>query len=355
MSTLSTSLTKFRRTPAFTGFVLFVIALALNIVMQGINSGNPLAFFNPNSYGTMLMTNAPFILTAMAQSLLLIVGLLDISIGIQLALVNVVCIMVPQELGVPVWVGWVASMGASLLISALVGAGSAVLRLPAMLVGYAFIFIIKGINVSIMSKPQGKVPKEIYLPYQNLIFGVIPVALLVLIAVFMLWRFVIRRPLGKHLYAVGGSPRNAYAAGISPVKVQMQANLLKGFIVGVGGICLTLMNASGNPLQAEDYGLRSLIACILGGLGFGGWGSMACGVFGASFFVLIQNAVYYFFSYLSKVIEGFALSTYWQNLVSDVILLLGLLVTIITAKEQRKTLKEGLMNQFKGGAARVSH
>ena len=107
MSTLSTSLTKFRRTPAFTGFVLFVIALALNIVMQGINSGNPLAFFNPNSYGTMLMTNAPFILTAMAQSLLLIVGLLDISIGIQLALVNVVCIMVPQELACRSgWAGW---------------------------------------------------------------------------------------------------------------------------------------------------------------------------------------------------------------------------------------------------------
>lgn len=151
---------------------------------------------------------------------------------------------------------------------------------------------------------------------------------------------------------MGGNPRNAYAAGISPVKVQMQANLLKGFIVGIGGICLTLMNASGNPLQAEDYGLRSLIACILGGLGFGGWGSMACGVFGASFFVLIQNTVYHFFSYLTKVISGFAASTYWQNLVSDIILLLGLLVTIITAKEQRKTLKEGLLKQFKGGAAR---
>ncbi|HPY94437.1 MAG TPA: ABC transporter permease [Clostridia bacterium] len=352
MNTLSVSLNKFRRTPAFTGFVLFVIALLMNILMQGINSGKPLAFFNPNSYSSLLMTNAPFILTAMAQSLLLIVGLLDISIGIQLALVNVVCIMVPQELGVPIWVGWLCAMGASLLISAMVGACSAVLRLPAMLVGYAFIFIVKGINVAIMSKPQGKVPREIYLPYQNPVAGVLPIALIVLLAVFGLWLLIKRRPLGRHLYAVGGNPRNAYAAGISPVKVQMQANLLKGFIVGIGGICLTLMNASGNPLQAEDYGLRSLIACILGGLGFGGWGSMACGVFGASFFVLIQNTVYHFFSYLTKVISGFAASTYWQNLVSDIILLLGLLVTIITAKEQRKTLKEGLLKQFKGGAAR---
>lgn len=346
---------RFRRTPAFTGFVLFVIALLLNILMQGINSGNALAFFQPRSYGSLLLTNAPFILSAMAQSLLLIVGLLDISIGIQLALVNVVCIMVPQELGVPVWVGWLAAMGASLLISALFGACTSILRLPAMLVGYAFIFIIKGINVSIMPKPQGKVPREIYQPYQNLIGGVLPVALLVLLAVFALWLFIKKRPLGRHLYAVGGSPRNAYAAGINPVSVTLQANLFKGFIVAIGGICLTLMNASGNPLQAEDYGLRSLIACILGGMGFGGWGSMACGVFGASFFVLIQNAVYYFFSFLSKVIQGFALSTYWQNLVSDIILLLGLLVTIITAREQRKTLKEGLLRSLGGGKHIESH
>lgn len=351
MNAMTIAVRRFRRTPAFTGFVLFMLALLLNVVMQGINSGNAWAFFQPKSYGTLLMTNTPFILSAMAQSLLLIVGLLDISIGIQFAFVNVVCIMVPQAFGVPVWVGWIAAILASLILSGLIGACSSYLRLPAMLVGYAFIFIIKGINVSIMPTPQGKVPREFYRAYDSLLAGVIPVSLLVLVAVFGLWLLLKRRPLGRHLYAVGGSPRNAYAAGINPVKVQMQANLLKGFIVGIGGICLTLMTASGNPLQAENYGLRSLIACILGGLGFGGWGSMACGVFGASFFVLIQNAVYYFFSYLSKVVSGFSLSSYWQNLVSDIILLLGLLMTIITAKEQRNTLKEGLIKQFKRGEA----
>lgn len=346
---LNLSVKRFRRTPAFTGFILFVVALMLNIIMQGIASGRPLAFFQPRSYGSLLMANTPFILSAMAQSLLLIVGLLDISIGIQFALVNVVCIMVPQTFGVPVWVGWIAAIGASLLISAAIGACSAVLRLPAMLVGYAFIFIIKGINVTIMPTPQGKVPRAFYKAYDSLVAGVIPVSLIVLITVFILWLLLKRRPLGKHMYAVGGNPRNAFAAGINPVAVQMKANLLKGFIVGVGGICLTLMTASGNPLQAENYGLRSLIACILGGLGFGGWGSMACGMFGAWFFVLIQNTVYYFFSFLSKVITGFSVSSYWQNFVSDVILLLGLLMTIITAKEQRNTLKEGFFKQFKRG------
>ena len=108
-----------------------------------------------------------------------------------------------------------------------------------------------------------------------------------------------------------------------------------------------LMTASGNPLQAEDYGIRSLSACILGGLGFGGWGDVACAVFGSGFYVLIQNSVYYFFSLLVDLIPGFSVTSYWQNFVSDIIIFLGLLMTIVTAKGQRDALREGIVRQFR--------
>jgi len=335
---------QFRRSPAFTGFVLFVIAIILNVIIQG-----PSSFFNPKSINTLFMSNTPFILIAMAQSLLLISGTLDISIGIQLALVNVIVIMIPQELGVPVYVGWIFGIMAAVTVSILCGVGSSIMRLPSMLVGYAMIFIIRGVNILIMNVPQGSVPKVLYKAYDSLIGGLIPVSLLVIIGVFLLCVIIMRTRFGKHIYAVGGHPRNAFAAGINPVSVQMKAFILKGFIVGVAGICLTLMTASGNPLQGEDYGLRSLSACILGGLGFGGWGSVSSGIFGAGFFVIIQNTVYYFFTLLYKLIPGFTVTSYWQNMVSDVILLLGLLMTIVTAKAQRETLKKGLIKQFKRG------
>ena len=45
------------------------------------------------------MTNMPFILVTIGQAILLIVGQMDISIGVQIAMVNVICIMVPQEFG----------------------------------------------------------------------------------------------------------------------------------------------------------------------------------------------------------------------------------------------------------------
>ena len=379
MNKLAEAFRKYRRQPSFTGLMLFLSVIVLNIIMQGFSTcttngytfGNFFAFFSPTSLNTMIMTNLPFILITVGQAILLIVGQMDISIGVQIALVNVVAIMVPQELGTSVWVGFLAGIGAAIIISLVAGFACSVLRLPALLASYALTYAIKGINVLIMPTAQGSIPKAFWKPYQSTVFKLfdkevvaqmsafgqkllgilnyIPVSVFVLVIVLISWRLIVKTRFGKHIYAVGSNPRNAFAAGISPVGTQMKAFLIKGVYTGIAGICLTLMTASGNPLQCEEYGIRSLSAAIIGGLGWGGWGSVACGVFGSGFLVIIQNSVYYFFTLLSKLFEGFAVSSYWQNLVSDIIIFGGLLMTIVTAKAQRETLKQGLKQQFKRG------
>ncbi len=379
MNKLAEAFRKYRRQPSFTGLMLFLSVIVLNIIMQGFSTcttngytfGNFFAFFSPTSLNTMIMTNLPFILITVGQAILLIVGQMDISIGVQIALVNVVAIMVPQELGTSVWVGFLAGIGAAIIISLVAGFACSVLRLPALLASYALTYAIKGINVLIMPTAQGSIPKAFWKPYQSTVFKLfdkevvaqmsafgqkllgilnyIPVSVFVLVIVLISWRLIVKTRFGKHIYAVGSNPRNAFAAGISPVGTQMKAFLIKGVYTGIAGICLTLMTASGNPLQCEEYGIRSLSAAIIGGLGWGGWGSVACGVFGSGFLVVIQNSVYYFFTLLSKLFEGFAVSSYWQNLVSDIIIFGGLLMTIVTAKAQRETLKQGLKQQFKRG------
>ncbi len=361
MTKIATSFRRFRKKPAFTGFILFVVVLILNIVIQGMavcaakgfSVENMFAFFTPNNINSLFYTNMPFMMVTIGQALLLLVGQMDISIGIQIALVNVVCIMVPQTTGCPVWCGWIAGMLAAFAISALAGFCCAVLRLPALLATYALTYLVQGINVLIMNVPQGSVPMEYWRPYQSNILGFIPVAAIVLAVVLLIWLFFGKRRFGKAAYAVGTNQRNAFAAGISPVGTQMKAFLIKGFFVGVAGICITLMSASGNPLQCEQYGIQSLSAAIIGGMGWGGWGSISCGVFGGGFFVLIKNAVYYLFSFLGDVIYGFAVSTFWQNFVSNLIIFGGLLMTLVTAKEQRKTLQQGLKAQFKRGEKNV--
>lgn len=334
----------FRRQPAFTGFCLLMAVLVLNIIIQ-----TPSKFFTANNIRILCSKNAPLILTCMGQAVLMMCGLLDLSTGIQLAFVNVITIMIPQELGVPVALGWIAGLLGGVLVSAFCGFCIVKLRLPAMLTTFSITYIIKGVNVLIMSEPQGKVDKIIWKTYDSMVLGIIPFAALIILLVLLIWQYIRRTPFGKHIYAVGNNPRNAYAIGINPEKIQMEAFIIKGFIVGLAGLCLTASNASGNPLQAEEYGLRSLSACILGGMNFGGWGSMSCGLLGGSFLVIVQNTVYYLFNFLTKAISGLMINSYWQNLVSDIIIFLGLMATIITTKAQRETLKQGFVKQLKRG------
>lgn len=334
MQAIKKSFSHFRKQPAFTGFVLFLAAILLNVVIQG-----PKSFFSVQNMNTLFATNIPFLLVVMSQAILLITGTLDISCGIQLALVNVVTIMTVQVWGIPFLAGCVLGICAAMIASLVCWFCVSVLRLPALLASFALVYAIKGVNVLIMRVPQGKVSSVYYKAYDSQIFGFIPASCLAIVIVLLIWYYVSHTRFGVNIYAVGTSQRNAFAAGINTKKVELEAFLLKGLLVGIAGICLTLMTASGNPIQAEDYGIRSLAACIIGGLSFGGWGSMACGVYGGGFLILIQNAVYYFFNLLYKIIPGFSVTSYWHNFVSDIIIFLGLLMTIITAKEQRKALK----------------
>jgi len=335
----------FRHAPAFTGFILFSLVLLLNITLQG-----PENFFTASNFGLLLEKNTPLILVTMAQAMLMLLGMIDISIGVQLSLVNVIAIMLPQELGIPWPIAWIISILAVMLIAAVNGFFVAYMRIPSLLSSFAMIYIVKGINVIIMSKPQGTVPESVWRTYAGEIGGVIPITFLVIATLFLLWIYMKKTPYMKHVYAVGGNERNAYASGINPARVKMEAFLIAGFITGIAGLCLTAMSGAGNPLMGEAYGLKSIAACILGGIALsGGWGTMSCALFGSGFLVLIQSSVYYLFKILYVWIPGFQVTTYWQNLVSDGIILLGLVATIFTAQSQRAAFTTGLKKQLKGG------
>jgi len=332
---------RFRRNPAFTGFVLFMVALILNAVIQG-----PSSFFSAKSINTLFLTNIPFLLLVMAQCVLLITGTLDVSSGIQLALVNVVTIMTYEEWGISFYLAAMLGILAAIVASLVCWLLVSVFRLPDLLASFALTFAILGVNVIIMSAPQGRIPNELFRAYDSILIGFFPASAFALILVLLIWAYIKRTSFGSNIYAVGANPQNAFAAGISTVKVQFQAFMFKGLVVGIAGICLTLMTASGNPIQGEALGLRSLAACIVGGLTFGGWGTMACALFGGGFLILIQNSVYFFFNWLSQLFPDIMINTFWHNLFSDTIIFLGLLLTIVTAKVQREALRVSIQSKY---------
>jgi ribose/xylose/arabinose/galactoside ABC-type transport system permease subunit len=336
---------RLQRSPAFTGLVLFLIVVFINVIVQG-----PLRFFSIRNIALLFAKNAPLILVTMGQLLLMLLGIIDISIGVQMAFVNVVAVMFPAWFpALPYPLAWAAAFGGAILIAALHGLVVAFLRIPPLLTSFCMIYIVRGINLLIMPKPQGSVPEAVYLTYDMNLFGILPVSFLIILGAYLIWVYMRRTATIKHVYAVGGNERNAYANGINLRAAKLKMYLLEGLYVGIAGFCLSAMTGAGNPIMGESYGLRSISACILGGVSLaGGWGTMACALYGSGFLVLIQNIVFQLFSLLPRIIPGFKATSYWQNLVSDSIILIGLAATVFTNKIQRDALKEGILKQLRG-------
>lgn len=342
------SMTKLKKSPVFTGLVLFFVVLLINNIIQ-----TPAQFFTIKNIALLFAKNTPLILVTMGQLLLMLLGIIDISIGVQMSMANVIAIMLPIYFkGMPLSVAWIIAFLCVVLVATINGVIVSYLRIPPLLAGFAMIYIVKGINVLIMPKPQGTVPPVIYKTYDKLLLGFIPFSAVIVLVCFGVWLYLKQTPLMKHVYAVGGNERNAYATGINSAATKVKMYAVAGAFTATAGLCLTAMSASGNPIMGESYGLRSISACILGGVSLaGGWGSMSCALFGSGFLILIQNTVFQLFNILPKIIPNFTATTYWQNLVSDGIILLGLIATIFTMKLQRDALKEGLLKQVKGGKA----
>lgn len=339
---------KFRKSPAFVGFILFAFMLLLNIIVQG-----PAGFFSVRNIASLFKNNTPLILVTMAQLMLMLVGVIDISIGLQMSLGNVLAIMLPIYFpAIPLPIAWLLAFLIVVLLAGINGMIVSFTRIPPLLAGFAMIYIVRGINILIMPRPQGSVPPIVYQTYDMRVLGFIPFSVFILLGGYLGWMYLKRTKLLRHVYAVGGNERNAFASGINTPWVKVKMYLIAGCYTGLAGLALTAMTASGNPIMGEPYGLRSISAAIIGGVSIaGGWGTMASALYGSGFFIIIQNVVFRLFSEIPRYIPGFTATTYWQNLVFDIIVLFGLVTTILSMRYQENRINKEIMKSISVGGA----
>ena len=343
-------LTRLKKSPAFSGMILFFSFLVIYFLIQYIQEPN--TFFTVKTYrnfASLFKSFSPLVLVTMGQALLMFMGVIDISIGMQMSFANVLAVSLPEKLGVSVPMAWLIALLATVIVSTINGLIVSYLRIPPLLAGFAMIYVVKGINLVIQPKPGGKVPSIANQVYDSMVLGFIPFSLILLVVCYLGWKYLERTPLMRHVFAVGGNERNAYATGINSAATKVKMYVLAGALTGLAGLCYTAAYTTGNPITGEIYGLQSISACILGGISLaGGWGNMGCALYGIGFQILVQTSVPKVFAMISQA-TGTTYNTYWHNLFSDSIILIGLVVTIFAVRAQRVTLVQGLKKQVKGG------
>ena len=232
------------------------------------------------TFGLRTVTNLsaylfPLFLVAMAQSVVMLTGGIDLAVGQMMSLATVV--LATQMVDTPL-----SKMTAVVIVligGALLGlaTGSIVtfIRLPAIIVTLATSFIWAGWALFVLSVPGGHLPVSFAQDFTGRIMGVIPTTLAVLAAVLVIWKLIKLSPLGLSIYAVGDNERGAFVSGVPVRRARIAAYIIAGVMTAMAGIGLSAYAATGDPLIGAPFSLASISAAVLGGISFfGGQGQL---------------------------------------------------------------------------------
>ena len=233
----------------------------------------------------------PLALAAAAQTIVVISGGIDLSIGSLIAVSNVLAASLMQH----------ASFGQSLAIAvailvlgavfgALNGLVVWVSRIPDVVVTLTTGFIWGGVALLILERPGGGAPAA----FLDLAAGTdvspwLPNALIVMgVAIAAIWLPIAFSRIGLLLYATGSDPVAAFRSGVDTRLARLVAYLFGGIACAAGGIALTMTTGIGAPLAGTYYTLSSVAAAVIGGVSLnGGRGGMVGPVIAALLLTLI--------------------------------------------------------------------
>ena len=297
------------RYPALFAFVLFVIAIVINLILQP-------NMFAKETLNSNMRVFLPIILLSVGQAIVLLGGGIDISVGGVVAIVNTVLATRVGVDGSPekMWQYIFVSLFAGLLAGAINGFFVSYLRLQPIITTYATSFLYAGFALFILPNPGGGIPANVAALYRNTTPLGLPLAFYVIALVLLSWTYISSTRYGKYLYAVGGRPQAAYETAVPVTWVQFSTYVISGFMAALAGIAITMLSGSGNADIGGPMTLNSITAVVIGGNAMsGGVGGVAGPIMGAVTLGIIQN-----------IISFANINTWWETLVKATIIVVAL-------------------------------
>ena len=125
--------------------------------------------------------------------------------------------------------------------------------------------------------------------------------------------------IGKWIYAIGGNPEAARAAGISVNKILVLVYTLCGLLSGVGALILAGRSGSAYPNAGLQSELDAISAVIIGGASFFGGRGTVLGVFAGVFIMgLLRNGL-----------NLMNVSVFWQQVLIGSIIILAVYIDVL--------------------------
>jgi ribose transport system permease protein len=250
------------QTPALQVAAFVVLFAATAMTIDGFLT-------RPSIYSALVL--AAFLgIAALGQTLVILIGGIDLSVPALISAANLVAPMLSAK-------GW----GFGLVIAFVVGAGALVgalngylirrLGVSALIVTLATGGIVTGFALALTKNgfAQGNVPAWLssFSSPVGHTFGVaIPPVVVLWAVVAIVMGIVLHRSVtGRHLYATGANQRAAELAGVRTIRVWVGSFALSGAAAATVGLLLTGFVGSATVGIGDPYLFTSLAAVLVGG------------------------------------------------------------------------------------------
>ncbi len=253
-------------------------------------------FASVGNLGNLLSTLLPLFVAAMGQTVVLIVGGIDLSATSIIALCSITGAAVASGdqgwlAGSPLAVP--AALAAMLAVGGLVGLfnGLAItrFRMPPFIVTLTTMMFFSGLAIWLTrSRNIGQLPAAF-----NALGGKTWLTLLLCLPLAAGAHFMLSRSVwGRWLYATGHNPRAALVSGVPVAGVVVSAYVVAGLLAAVAAVLYTGQAESGSPVLAQRLLLDIVGATVIGGASlFGGRGRILWTLCGVVFLKLIDNSL----------------------------------------------------------------
>jgi len=305
----------------------FLVACALLMVLMAVYGSlrkNVFALEELNLDTAAAMT---LLLAATGQTIVLLRGGIDLSIG---GMISLGTVLAATHFGnnparATFWTLSIVMIG--LIVGMINGLMVAVLKLQPFLVTLATWSILSGAALLVLPTDGGSFPAG-WMRFGGASWLGLSSSVWLLVALVLFWLWFRKTPLAVAIRATGSNERSAYLSGVSLVFINVATYGLSGIFAALASLYLTTQTGTGSPTIGKDYILPSVAAAVIGGVSlFGGRGGLLGTIVGAFIITVIGNLVFVL-----------SVSSYWQPIASGVILLVAVLASSIAEKSARRNL-----------------
>ena len=302
------------------------LLMAIAVLLIIVGTQNPLFFTvgNLRVIGTAIAISG---LLAVVQTMVIIMGALDISVGSIAGLTSVTSAMLFTSFGPAFGVAGAIVIG---VLCGLVNGCIIVFgRVNPVIATLATLAAYKGIAQLVSDgRAQGYTGADGFFVFlaRGTLIGV-PTLIWVLVLIAVLAHVLLRyTSIGRNIYAVGGNDIASRLAGISINRYIIGIYMLTGGVAAIAGILITARTGSGQPVSgSEGLELEAITAAALGGAALkGGKGTIAGTILAVILLGILTNGM-----------TLLGVNTFWQNVAKGALLVLAVVIQQLRSGERR--------------------